>query len=53
MSADEFFGNGNSVFIDLHSDYTIDDLAEHNFGDYTIVEGEEDLFLYNNKCCGM
>lgn len=37
MSADEFFGNGNSVFIDLHSDYTINDLAEHNFGDYTIV----------------
>jgi hypothetical protein len=29
--------------------YTNDLSLKNAFGDYTIVEGEEDLFLYNNK----
>ena len=29
--------------------YTTDLELKNNFGDYTIVEGENDLFLYNNK----
>ena len=29
--------------------YTTDLELSNGIGDYTIVEGEEDLFLYNNK----
>jgi len=29
--------------------YTADMSLKNEYGDYTIVEGEEDLFLYNNK----
>jgi len=29
--------------------YTADMSLKNEHGDYTIVEGEEDLFLYNNK----
>ena len=29
--------------------YTSDLSLKNDHGDYTIVEGEEDLFLYNNK----
>ena len=29
--------------------YTTDLSLKNEHGDYTIVEGEEDLFLYNNK----
>ena len=29
--------------------YTSDMSLKNEYGDYTIVEGEEDLFLYNNK----
>lgn len=29
--------------------YTADLSLKNAYGDYTLVEGEEDLFLYNNK----
>jgi len=29
--------------------YTTDMCLKNEYGDYTIVEGEDDLFLYNNK----
>jgi len=29
--------------------YTADMSLKNEYGDYTIVEGAEDLFLYNNK----
>jgi hypothetical protein len=29
--------------------YTADMSLKNEYGDYTLVEGEDDLFLYNNK----
>ena len=51
----DFLPNTNNTY-DLGSTsfrwnvlYTSDLSLKNEYGDYTIVEGEEDLFLYNNK----